>query len=232
MKNRIVGIVFARGGSKGVYRKNLRLLAGKPLIAYAIQTAVASRLINRVVVSTEDREIAETAANYGAEVPFMRPKELAGDETPEWLAWQHAIRTLGEANMDVFVCVPATAPLRAVEDVDNCVRALLESDADIVISVAPASRNPYFNMVAVDSSGCARLAISPGRAIDRRQAAPPIFDMTTVAYAARPEFILAANSIFEGKVKAVIVPEERALDIDSELDFAIAEYLMGRSPPP
>jgi len=233
MKPYVVGFIFARGGSKGVPRKNIRPLAGKPLIAYAIETALASELIDRVVVSTDDAEIANVAQQYGAEVPFMRPPELAQDDSPEWLAWQHAIRTLkatkGEPRMDAFVSIPPTSPLRAVKDVDACIKTLLESDADIVITVKPAERNPYFNMVMLAEEGYARLVIPADQPVHRRQAAPLAYDMTTVAYAARPEFVLKADSIFEGTVKAVVVPVERSLDIDTELDFKLAEFLLGQS---
>jgi CMP-N-acetylneuraminic acid synthetase len=223
-----VAVICARGGSKGVPGKNIRLLGGKPLIAYAIETALSSKLVNRVIVSTDDVEIANVARRYGAGVPFMRPPELACDDSPEWLVWQHAIRTL-EPKMDVFVSVPPTSPLRSVDDVNNCIKTLLESDADIVITVRPADRNPYFNMVILDKSGYARLVIPPNKAVQRRQDAPTVFDVTTVAYAARPEFILNAGSIFEGKVGTVIVPSERALDIDTESDFKIEEYYLSRS---
>ena len=235
MKPYVVAGIFARGGSKGVPRKNIRLLAGKPLIAYAIETARASRLIDRVIVSTDDAEIANVALQNGAEVPFMRPSELAQDDSPEWLAWQHAIRMLekaeGRSKLDVFVCVPPTSPLRSIEDVDACIRLLLAGDTDMVITVKSAERNPYFNMVALDDLSYARLVIQPQKPAFCRQDVPVVYDMTTVAYAARPEFVLGANSMFQGKVKAVIVPAERALDIDTELDFKIAEFLLGRSEP-
>lgn len=230
MKPYVVAAIFARGGSKGVPRKNIRLLAGKPLIAYAIETARASQLIDRVVVSTDDAEIADVARRYGAEVPFMRPSELAQDDSPEWLAWQHAIRTLDDTSdgrkLDVFVSVPPTSPLRGVEDVDACIQTLLQSDADMVITVKPAERNPYFNMVTIDEVGYAKLVIQAERAVPRRQAAPMVYDMTTVAYVARPDFVLSARSMFEGKLKAVCVPVERALDIDTELDFRICELML------
>jgi N-acylneuraminate cytidylyltransferase len=229
-----VAVIPARGGSKGVPRKNIRLLAGKPLISYAIETALASKFIDRVIVSTDDPEIAHVARQYGAEVPFMRPPELARDDSPEWLTWQHAIRTLeaveGSARVKVFVCVSPTSPLRAVEDVDACIQTLLDSDADLVVTVRPAERSPYFNMVVLDESGYARLVIPPEGNIYRRQDAPRVYDLTTVAYAARPEFVLTASSMFEGTVKAVVVPTERALDIDTELDFKVAEFLLGHSP--
>jgi N-acylneuraminate cytidylyltransferase len=227
MKPSVVAFVFARGGSKGVPRKNIRLLAGKPLIAHAIATARASRWIQRVVVSTDDAEIADVALQWGAEVPFMRPAELARDDSPEWLAWRHAIHELHQRAepLDVFVSVPTTAPLRAVDDVDACIETLLQGDADVVITVKRAERSPYFNMVVIDN-GFARLVIPPSKQVFTRQSAPRVYDMTTVAYAARPQFILHANGLFEGNVKSVVVPPERALDIDTPLDFAFAEFLM------
>jgi CMP-N-acetylneuraminic acid synthetase len=235
VKPYVVAGIFARGGSKGVPRKNVRLLAGKPLIAHAIETARKSALIDRVFVSTDDREIAEVATQYGAEVPFMRPPELARDDSPEWMAWQHAIRTLdgtaGSPNWDAFVCVPTTSPLRKREDVDACISVLLAGDADIVITVRPAERSPYFNMVTIDDRGYARLAIQLERETFRRQDAPAMFDVTTVAYAARPSFVLSATSMFQGRVQAVVIPSERALDIDTELDFRVAEFLLQPSEP-
>lgn len=229
MKPYVVGFIFARGGSKGVPRKNIRLLAGKPLIAYAIETALASTLIDRVIVSTEDEEIADVARRYGAEVPFMRPLELAQDGSPEWQAWQHAIRTLQAAEerpIDVFVSIPPTSPLRTVADVDACIQMLLESDADLVYTVRPAERNPYMNIVEFDNTGYIRLAIPSKRRPHRRQDAPQVYESATVAYAAKPEYVLRVDFIFEGKVKAVVVPRVRALDIDTELDFRFMEFLL------
>lgn len=233
MDKNIVGFVFARGRSKGVPGKNIKLLGGKPLIAYSIETALKSRYIKRVIVSTDEAEIAATAKEYGAEVPFMRPVELAQDDSPEWLAWQHAIDYFMNSEqekrgLDVFVSVPATSPLRAVEDIDNAVETLLKSDADIVITVKEASRNPSFNMVKHDGNGYASLLMPLDNRITRRQDAPVVFDMATVAYVARPEFIMNASGTFDGKVKSVLIPDERAMDIDTMLDFEIAEFLISR----
>ena len=225
-----VAFVFARGGSKGVPRKNVRMLGGKPLIAYSIETALASRLVDRVVVSTDDREIAGVARRFGAEVPFIRPAELATDTTPERLAWQHAIRAIrqidGPEAIDVFVSLPPTAPFRSVADIDACIESLVESDADTVIGVTEAHRNPWFNMVIVENDGSARLVMDKESWVGRRQDAPAVFDITTVAYAARPEAVLNTNTIFDGKLKAIEVPPDRAIDIDTELDFQFAEFLL------
>lgn len=225
----VVAAVFARGGSKGIPRKNTKLLAGKPLLAYSIEVGLASRLVDRVIVSTDDREIADIALLYGAEVPFIRPSELAQDDSPEWLAWRHAIQALESdaqaPRIDVLVSLPPTAPLRSVCDVDACIRRLLESRCDAVIVVTPAERNPYFNMVVMETDKV-RLAIQGERPYVRRQDAPPVYDVTTVAYAARPEFVMRAGSLFEGDVRAVVVPPERAVDIDAELDLKFAEFLL------
>lgn len=232
MNPHVVAGIFARGGSKGVPRKNVRLLGGKPLIAWAIEAARASRLISRVIVSTDDPEIADVASRFGAEVPFLRPAELARDDSPELLAWQHAIRAIdgavGGEKCDVFVSVPATSPLRAVQDIDACIVALLAGDADAVIAVKAADRSPYFNMVTMDPAGYVKLVVQPDTDVSRRQDSPAVYDVTTVAYAFRPAYVLSARSILQGRVRAVVVPAERALDIDTELDFAIAEYLIGR----
>jgi len=224
--------IFARGGSKGVPGKNIRNLGGKPLIAYSIEVALSSSLIERVFVSTDDLEIAKVAEKYGAEVPFMRPGHLAQDDSPEWLAWQHAIREInsqqGVEKIDIFVALPATAPLRNVGDIDACINAFINTETDIVITVKNAARHPSFNMVVLDDNNFARLVMPMSKAVHRRQDTALVFDMTTVAYVSRPDFILNATSMFEGRVTAVAIPDERALDIDTVLDFQFAEFLMSK----
>jgi N-acylneuraminate cytidylyltransferase len=225
----VVGFIFARGGSKGVPRKNLREVAGKPLLARAVQAGLAARRVERVVVSTDDAEIAEAARAWGAETPFLRPAELAGDRSPEWLAWRHALEQVPET--ETFLCIPTTSPLRLASDLDAAVERLEESGADLVVTVRPAARNPWFNQVVLGPDGMARRVMdSLGLAgpVATRQEAPPVWDLTTVAYAARPAYVLAAEEMFQGRVAAVEVPEERALDIDTELDLAVADFLLRR----
>ncbi len=230
MNRFVLAVIFARGGSKGLPRKNIRPLCGKPLIAYAIEKAKVVGAINEVIVSTDDEGIASVARRYGAGVPFMRPKQLAEDDTPVLLAWRHAIeqyQQLTGIEVDAMVSVPPTAPLREAVDIENCLNKLLATDADVVITVKPSDRNPYFNMVTMDEAGYATLAAGDEKIITRRQDAPKTFDVTTVAYAVRPRFLAKAPiSIFQGKVAAVEIPAERALDIDTELDFKMAEFFM------
>lgn len=226
-----VGFIFARGGSKGLPGKNIRPLAGKPLIAWAIEQAQAVSRIRRLIVSTDAESIAEVARTYGAEVPFLRPPELARDDSPERLAWRHGLQYLLDnegALPDAMVSIPTTAPLRLPRDIDHCLDEYATGQADIVITVTPAHRNPYFNMVKENTDGSVELVIPPLGQVTRRQDAPFIFDMATVAYVANPRFVMTQDSTFAGHVRAVQVPPERAIDIDSELDFAIAEFLLNR----
>lgn len=222
--------IFARGGSKGLPGKNIRPLGGKPLIAWSIDHALAVKRIERVIVSTDSEEIAAVAREYGAEVPFIRPAELARDDSPEWLAWRHALNYLLDkdgALPDAMVSVPTTAPLRLPLDIENCLDEYEKGDADMVITVTDAHRSPYFNMVKTHADGTVGLVMPPQSAIARRQDAPTVFDMATVAYIVRPEFVMTHNATFEGRVRHVHVPAERAIDIDTLLDFKIAECLMG-----
>ncbi|PAW77378.1 MAG: acylneuraminate cytidylyltransferase [Verrucomicrobia bacterium Tous-C9LFEB] len=226
MSAKIFAFIFARGGSKGLPGKNVRPLGGIPLIGHSIRTARACSGVQRIIVSTDDNEIARVAREQGAEVPFMRPAELASDTAPEWLAWRHAIESVGGVDaFDIFLSLPATSPLRSTEDVEKCIDLLEHSDADVVVSMRDAERNPYFNMVKAAPDGKLQLFATPPPGVHRRQDAPPVFDLTTVAYVTRPEFVLKANRIFDGTVRGVVVPWERAVDIDTENDFAIAELL-------
>ena len=220
----VYAFVFARGGSKGVPGKNIRPLAGKPLLTYAIDMARQVG-VAKVFVSTDDDAIAEVAHTYGASV-ILRPAELARDESPEWLAWRHALDWLDKhgETFDVFLSLPATSPMRNVEDVQACLDKL-DEETDIVVTMTETARSPWFNMVRSEDNYI-QLLLSGEKSYIRRQDVPQAFDMTTVAYVTRPKFIRTAGGIFEGRVKGVLVPNERALDIDTELDFLVAETLM------
>ena len=224
-----VAFIFARGGSKGLPGKNIRPFGGKPLIAWSIKHALAVERIDRVIVSTDSDEIATISKQYGAEVPFIRPADLAMDESPEWLAWRHALEYLknDDGSMPEFmVSLPATAPLRLAIDINSCIDEYEKGSSDMVITVTDAHRSPYFNMVKENSDGSYGLVNAPPLTVNRRQDAPMVYDMATVCYVANPEFVMLHDSIFEGQVRAVHVPIERAIDIDTLLDFQIAEVLL------
>ncbi|QWD34011.1 acylneuraminate cytidylyltransferase family protein [Polynucleobacter paneuropaeus] len=223
----IVAFIFARGGSKGLPGKNIRPLGGKPLIAWSIEQALSVNRISKVVVSTDSAEIANIALAYGAEVPFLRPAELASDTSPEWESWRHALSFLKERDgtlPKIMVSLPATAPLRAISDIDQCIDEYLSSKVDAVITVTEAYRSPYFNMVKKNANGTVDLVITSEKVISRRQDVPEVFDIATVAYVLNPIFVMNKKSLFEGAIKAVQVPIERAIDIDTLNDFELAEY--------
>jgi N-acylneuraminate cytidylyltransferase len=219
---RIAAFIFARGNSKGLPGKNIRLLDGVPLIGHSIKLAASMPVIDRVFVSTDSEEIAEVARQYGAEI-IERPAHLATDTAAEWYSWQHAIAYLAERDyfFDIFVSLPATSPLRSKEDVQGCLDLLTE-DTDAVITVTPASRSPFFNMVVVDDLGHCSV-VNPGDSVIRRQDAPVVYDITTVAYVTTPDFIVSHDRLFSGRVKSWIVPKHRAVDIDDLYDFRVAE---------
>jgi len=224
---KIFAFIFARGGSKGLPRKNIKLLNDIPLLAYSIKVAQEINEIERVFVSTDDREISKIALDYGAEV-IQRPYELAQDDSPEWDSWRHAIKYLDEKGekFDVFLSLPATSPLRNSLDVTTCLE-MFDDNSDFVVSVTESSRSPFFNMVS-EKNGYVKLLMEDEAKPMRRQDAPVNYDMTTVAYVSRPKFILNNNRIFDGRVKAYKVPKIRSIDIDSNYDFSIAEMLINK----
>ena len=226
---RTIAFIFARGGSKGLPQKNIKPLDGKPLIQYSIETALATVGIEQVFVSTDDAAIATVARAAGAEI-IARPAELATDTSPEWLSWRHAIDYVRASygDFDVFVSLPATSPLRDETDVSAAIKQLLDTGSDICISVTPANRSPYFNMVKQNEDGYVELVNRPATGVYRRQDAPEVFDITTVVYAAKPEFVLEKNALFDGKVTSVLIPKDRAVDIDDIYDFMLAEAIVKR----
>lgn len=195
------------------------------MLVHGIRIAQQLDNVEGIYVSTDCDEISMIAQDAGAEV-IIRPTELASDTAPEWLAWQHAIQTVQERHGDFeyFLSLPPTAPLRKPEDVESCLAAL-RPNVDIVITMTPARRSPWFNMLAKDSTGLVGL-IARENSVYRRQDSPDCFDMATVAYAAKVSFILGAEKIWDGTVAGVEVPIERALDIDTPFDFALAKFVM------
>lgn len=198
------------------------------MLAHGIQLALSINEIENIFVSTDSSRIASVAREYGATV-IDRPHELASDTAPEWLAWQHAIdfvqREFG--SFDRFLSLPATAPLRQSEDVEKCLNAL-QAGVDIVVTMTSAYRSPWFNMVTADRGGRVRL-VAGDASIKRRQDTRACFDLATVAYVSRPDFILHKSSMWDGNVVGIEIPKERSIDIDDGFDFSIASFLMERS---
>ena len=224
--------IFARGGSQRVPGKNLALVAGQPLIAWAIQQAKESGAFSRVFVSTDSEEIAHVARQHGADVPFLRPAWLSASNSSELDAWKHAIAWQTDADGQVpavFVSVPTTAPLRRSEDINGCIELWRSSGADLALTVTPAKTRPGYNMVASGQSKELTL-IQLDNTSMRAVSSGTLFDVTTVCYVAAPEYILRSNSLFDGEVVGYLVPEERALDIDTPFDLRVADLVLESRP--
>jgi len=219
--------IFARGGSKGLKKKNIKIFGGKPLIAHTILQALDCQIFDKVFVSTDDNEIASISTSFGAEV-IMRPDSLAQDNSPEWLSWRHAISYTEEhfGAFEKFISLPPTSPLRNKDDIMNAINHLnMNTKADLCLAISESSRNPSFNMVFKDEKDFLELATKTEKPIIRRQDAKPIFDITTVVYVAKTQYIMEKEGIFSGSVVGFEIPRERAVDIDDILDFQFAEFL-------
>jgi N-acylneuraminate cytidylyltransferase/CMP-N,N'-diacetyllegionaminic acid synthase len=224
----IVGAICTRGGSKGVPGKALRPVAGRSLLEHAVACALSCETIQRVVVSTDDAEIAASARSLGAEVPWLRPAHLATDEAPKWEVFRHLLReleTTDDEPVEVLVDLDVSVPLRAPEDVDGAVGALLESDLDLVVTAYPADRNPYFNQVEPSPDGGVRVVKRPAAPIHGRQQAPPVFNLSPAVYAIRRDALRRFGHWSEARMGIHPVPRERAWDIDDELDLRFVELL-------
>jgi CMP-N,N'-diacetyllegionaminic acid synthase len=232
MKN--LCVVAARGGSQGVPGKNIRLLLGKPVIAWAVEHAVRSGEFHRVVVSTDSDAIATAARDAGADVPFMRPPELARAETGKFQVWQHALEACERhyaETYDVYVDLDCTNPLIDQGDIAAALaqfRAGRARSVDAVFTVCRARRNPYFNLVEPDASGALRMSKQVGNTVLARQHAPDVFEHVAGVYVLAPEYLRRANHLLDGHAEGYEVPEGKHLDIDSELDFLLIEFLMKR----
>lgn len=224
--------ICARGGSKGVKGKNVRLLGGKPLIAHSLEQARASGLFDALAVSSDSQEILDIAAQYGADQLIRRPAELATDAAAKLPVIRHCVAQAEKAldcTFDTLVDLDATAPLRSTQDIVDAVALLEQSGAGNVLTAMPARRSPYFNMVEVNAAGVVALAKPLPMAIARRQDAPQCYDMNASIYVWRRAVLFEAPSLFNPDTRLFVMPEERSIDIDSELDFAFVAFLMERA---
>ena len=221
--------ICARGGSKGVKNKNIRELHGKPLIAYSILQARETNLFDAIAVSSDSEEILAVAAAWGVDHLIKRPDELATDQAAKLPAICHCVleteRSLG-TTFDVIVDLDATSPLRIADDIVQCVQLLESRGVSNVITGAPARRSPYFNLVELDEQGYARLSKKLVRPVVRRQDAPMCYDMNASVYVWRRESLLTGSTVFNADTLIHVMPEERSMDIDSELDFKLVEFMM------
>lgn len=220
---RVLGIIPARGGSKGVSRKNIRHLAGKPLIAWTIEEALKSRFIDRLILSSDDEEIIKIAKEWGCEAPFVRPAELSKDDTPGITPVLHAIEEL--PGFDYVVLLQPTSPLRIVDDIDGCIEKCLRSSANVSVSVTEVDQTPYW-MYFIGQSGEMTPVLQKDQLFTRRQQLPIAYTLNGAVYAAEIESLKKSNSFLVPSTMAYIMPKERSIDIDTEFDLVMAEQLI------
>ena len=226
MKRNILAVIPARGDSKGIPRKNVRPLCGKPLIAYTIEAALSSKLIDRVIVSTEDEKIAEVTKKYGAEL-IRRPPELAQDDTPSLPVYQHAIRHLEKMEdyrPEIIVILQPTSPLRIVGDIDGAIERFLKAKYDSIVSVCEVEYPPHW-MYALAGNRL-KTVIKDGENVIRRQDAPKVYRLNGAVYVTSRDIIMKESRVLGRDTRAYIMPLERSIDIDTELDFKLADLLM------
>lgn len=233
MSLNILGIIPARGGSKGVPRKNLRLLAGKPLLSYAIDEAKKSLRLNQFLVSTDDEEIATIAKQEGAWVPFLRPSELAEDDSTALSVIKHAVNFYEndtQRQVDIAVYLQPTSPMRNSEDIDSSIELCISSKADQVVSVVEVEHRYSPNSLLVLKDGYLTSALSiADEAKLLRQLKPKYYARNGPAVLVLSRKAVEKGSLYEGRTVPYIMPVERSLDIDSEFDFKLAEFLFSRS---
>jgi N-acylneuraminate cytidylyltransferase/CMP-N,N'-diacetyllegionaminic acid synthase len=226
----ILGTICCRGGSKGVPGKNIKLLKEKPLIAYTIETALKTPLLNDTIVSTDSLEIANVAREFGANIPFTRPSNLASDTASKWPVFIHALESYEKmygVTVDYLVDMDVTVPLKNVADITGAINiALKDTAVDVVITGYEPERNPYFNMMEVKQDGFAEIVKKAEHPIVRRQDAPQVYSLTPAAYVVKKSALYNYEHWSKAKCKIYPIPRQRAIDIDTDIDFKIIEFLM------
>ena len=227
-EKRILAVITARGGSRGIPQKNIRTLLDKPLIAYSIQAALQSRTLTKIIVSTDDETIAHVSKQYGADVPFLRPKHLASDTATSLSVLQHAVRYLEEEEdfpANIIVCLQPTSPLRSAEDIDQAVTLCLSSGADSVVSLCQVEHHPYWMKKVVAGRVYPLMEIADEK-YPRRQDLPPVYQLNGAIYVTKRNVLLEEERLLGKHTLAYIMPQERSIDIDTPLDLKLAELIM------
>ena len=220
---KVLGLIPARGGSKGIPRKNIKLIAGKPLIVWSIEAALRSTLLDAVVVSTDDPEIAEVARRAGAQVPFMRPSEIAQDQTPGVAPVLHALDRLPQ--YDSALLLQPTSPLRTTEDIDECLRLVKLHNTPSVVSVNEANTHPYWTY-RLSKFQTLEPMVDTIR-FERRQDLPKVFALNGALYFADANWLRLSGGFVGAATRAYVMPRVRSVDLDTHLDWKFAELLLG-----
>ncbi|TXE08791.1 cytidylyltransferase domain-containing protein [Algoriphagus aquimarinus] len=228
----ILATICCRGGSKGVPNKNLRLMHGIPLIGHTIVQAQQSELIADLIISTDSQQIADTAKEFGAKVPFMRPDDLASDSASKWPVFIHALEFYEKeygVEVEYLVDLDVTVPLKTPLDIDGAIQLALDNPStEVVITGYEPERNPYFNMMEIREDGLAEIVKKSEKPIVRRQDAPDVYSLSPAAFVIKKSALYNYPHWSKAPCRIFPIPRERAIDIDSLLDFELVEFLMGK----
>lgn len=225
---RVLGLITARGGSKGIPRKNLAELGGRPLIAHTIAAAKGSRLLTRCIVSTDDEDIAEAAQEYGADVPFLRPKNLAKDASSSIDVAKHALQWLKKGDdetYDYVMILQPTSPLRTSDDIDACIRLAAKTKADSVMSMVALPDLSIEKLKTIKNGWIQPLLKPEGKQSAHRTTLPPVYKRNTAIYLTKTALIMKGD-LFGKKSHAYIMPRERSVDINEPTDLALAAFFL------
>jgi len=226
----ILAVITARGGSKSIPRKNIKDLAGKPLIAYTIEAANKSKYLTRTILSTDDKEIAKISKHYGCEVPFTRPDEFAQDESTSMEVVQHALEWLKEnedEEYDYLMILQPTSPMRLAEDIDECIKLAVETDTDSVMSMKELEDFSPKKVKKIEEGVILPYFEEEGKQSSRRQDLSKMYKRNCAIYLTKTELI-KQDDLFGKISRAYIMPEERSVDINAPIDFELAEFLLRR----
>lgn len=220
--------ILGRAGSKGVKNKNIRTILGKPLISHSIIQAQKTNIFNKIAVSSDSNEILSVAEKYGADFIIERPSALATDTSAKLPAIQHCVleaeKFFGK-QFDIIVDLDPTSPLRKIEDIKSCIDLILNTNAPNVLTAAPSRKSPYFNLVELDETGRVFVSKKLKEKVVRRQDAPKCFDMNASIYVWKREILFSKEPFWNEMTKLYIMPEERSIDIDTELDFEFVSFI-------
>ena len=227
---KILGITLARGGSKSIYKKNIRELCGSPLIEYTINEALKSELLSRYIVSTDDPEIQDVAIRCGAEVPFLRPSDLATDKASSTIALQHAINFAERQDgfkYDYIVELMCTNPLKTVDDIDSCLEKLIQTNADSVIGVHKLEDHHPIRIKKIVNDRIVDFCLPEPLDSRRQDLKPDAYIRSGSIYAMKRDELMVRNNRYGTKnSRPYVLPPERAINVDTQIDFLLAETII------
>ena len=228
---KIICSICARGGSEGLKNKNIKFMNGKPLIVWSIEQALRSKYIDKVIISTDSKDIADIAIKAGADVPELRPKKLSGNNVEKFLVMKYIFDLACKfynKQFEYLIDLDCTNPLRDTSDIDSMIEffTVNKKKGDMILTTAEARKNPFFNLLIKNTNGHLDICLKDKKNVIRRQDAPSVLEHVASIYIMKNEYLKKSNSLFEGKVLGYDIGQEKSFDVDNEFDWEIISYLM------